>query len=188
MNCDRDRRNLHPRIARTIALVPILVGAMLCSYFAYGMVWGMFAGSRPDNPALYAVAIASVVLLAIPVIGYGGSLYIWWPTFRHHSRRHAVVVKVTIAYLAVLSPGILLVFLANALLGILLTIVLALIGCGVAVIVINRKLAAPDHAGGAVPCPHCAYDMRGQHECRCPECGAQFTVGELIIPAPNPYA
>ncbi len=171
----------------------MIVGMILASYFACVMILVASFSAGPGgggtgNTNVFQVVAMTVLFAAVPLIGYGGSLWIWWPTFRHHPRRHAVVAKITIVYLAVLSPGILLIFLANADLGIALTIVLALIGCGVAVIVMNRRLRAPSRAGGAVPCPHCAYDMRGQHECRCPECGAQFTVGELIIPPPSPYA
>ena len=191
MKRGHDRRNLHPRLARTIALAPIVLGTTVCSSVAYVIgIIPSFARSVPGTTlsALYPIVVFIVFVWAIPVIGYGGSLWIWWPTFGHHPRHRAVVLKATVVYLAVLSPSILLTLLLDPFLGSMASIVLALIGCGVAVIVINRKLAAPDHAGGAVPCPHCAYDMRGQHECRCPECGAQFTVGELIIPAPNPYA
>lgn len=196
MSRDRDRRNLHPRIARTIALVPILFGTALASYFAIATALsGVFPATRGSggagNAAIFGYACVAIAFAAVPVIGYGGGLCIWWPTFRHHPRCRVVLLKFTIPYLALLALGMFLPLLSNVLLvalGVLATNVLALIGCGVAVIVINRKLAAPSRGGGAIPCPHCGYDMRGQHECRCPECGAQFAVGELVIPPPNPYA
>jgi len=54
-----------------------------------------------------------------------------------------------------------------------------LIGGGIALIVVARICWEP-REGPAVPCPKCGYDLRGQQECRCPECGQQFTVGELM--------
>ena len=40
-----------------------------------------------------------------------------------------------------------------------------------------------DHGQPAagVPCPHCGYDMQGQSDCRCPECGERFTIGDLRL-------
>lgn len=32
-----------------------------------------------------------------------------------------------------------------------------------------------------VNCPNCHYDMTGLRETRCPECGAEFTIDELIL-------
>jgi hypothetical protein len=187
MNRERDRQNLHPRLARTIALVPLILGMMLGAYVAFAFaISGALAPSVTSSP-FYAYAALAIAVGAVPVIGYGGSLFIWWPTFRHHPRRRAVALKVTIAYLAALSPGLVLSFVPGAGLGVLLSIVLGLLGCGVAVIVINRKLAAPSRVGGVIPCLRCGYDMRGQQECRCPECGAQFTVGELVISPPGLY-
>lgn len=40
--------------------------------------------------------------------------------------------------------------------------------------------AMPAVPGEALPCWTCGYDLRGQCECRCPECGTQYKVGELI--------
>lgn len=32
----------------------------------------------------------------------------------------------------------------------------------------------------SVRCPSCSYSMNGLHECTCPECGARFTIDELL--------
>jgi hypothetical protein len=34
--------------------------------------------------------------------------------------------------------------------------------------------------GGAVACPTCGYNLTGLREARCPECGSQFTVDQLL--------
>lgn len=35
-------------------------------------------------------------------------------------------------------------------------------------------------AGDVLCCPRCGYNMTGLHEARCPECGAQYTLNQLI--------
>ena len=41
-------------------------------------------------------------------------------------------------------------------------------------------------AGADVPvCPTCGYNMTGLTEARCPECGAQFTLNELLAGQPS---
>ena len=30
-------------------------------------------------------------------------------------------------------------------------------------------------------CPSCGYDLRGQRQTRCPECGRAYTIQELIL-------
>jgi hypothetical protein len=32
---------------------------------------------------------------------------------------------------------------------------------------------------GAVPCPQCGYDLRGQRNTQCPECGRAYQLGEI---------
>ena len=39
-----------------------------------------------------------------------------------------------------------------------------------------------------VYCPKCAYDMRGQRDLRCPECGTEFSIGELLELQPGASA
>jgi hypothetical protein len=40
-------------------------------------------------------------------------------------------------------------------------------------------------AGPAIPCPTCGYDMTGLKGTRCPECGSEFTLDELIAAQPG---
>lgn len=41
-------------------------------------------------------------------------------------------------------------------------------------------------AGGpGIPCPTCGYDMTGLKSTRCPECGSEFTIDELIAAQPG---
>ena len=39
--------------------------------------------------------------------------------------------------------------------------------------------------GPGVPCPTCGYDMTGLKSTRCPECGSEFTIDELIAAQPG---
>jgi hypothetical protein len=42
-----------------------------------------------------------------------------------------------------------------------------------------------DGGGPGIPCPTCGYDMTGLNGTRCPECGSEFTVGELLAAHPR---
>lgn len=37
-----------------------------------------------------------------------------------------------------------------------------------------------------VSCPECGYDLHGLSECRCPECGQQYTIDQLYAAQPRP--
>ena len=37
----------------------------------------------------------------------------------------------------------------------------------------------------AVVCPTCGYNLTGLKECRCPECGTQFTLDQLLASQPS---
>jgi hypothetical protein len=39
-----------------------------------------------------------------------------------------------------------------------------------------------------VSCPACSYNLTGLSECRCPECGAQYTIDQLYAAQPKPLA
>jgi len=44
----------------------------------------------------------------------------------------------------------------------------------------SPRILPPEPSPPFVPhCPECRYDLRGQRECRCPECGREFALGEL---------
>lgn len=61
-----------------------------------------------------------------------------------------------------------------------LWVVQAFSGTGVALGVAWLSTArGGTEAGDRMPCPQCGYDLQGQTACRCPECGATFTLGEI---------
>jgi rubrerythrin len=51
----------------------------------------------------------------------------------------------------------------------------------------NAERAARLAAVGAseIVCPVCGYRMAGLREARCPECGAAFTIEQLVAAQPN---
>ena len=46
-----------------------------------------------------------------------------------------------------------------------------------------RRLTA--HGVPAIACPLCGYDLAGLKEARCPECGASFTLEQLVLARPR---
>jgi hypothetical protein len=44
------------------------------------------------------------------------------------------------------------------------------------------------HGMPALACPLCGYDLAGLTEARCPECGASFTLEQLVLARPRPGA
>ncbi len=47
------------------------------------------------------------------------------------------------------------------------------------------RLAGTGPSVGAVVCPVCGYDMRGVKAAQCPECGVEFTIGQLVAAQPH---
>lgn len=47
----------------------------------------------------------------------------------------------------------------------------------------ERRLRLQAGSTGKLPCPQCGYDLTGLHEARCPECGTQYTLNELLADA-----
>ncbi|HYE20540.1 MAG TPA: hypothetical protein VEA69_18980 [Tepidisphaeraceae bacterium] len=50
---------------------------------------------------------------------------------------------------------------------------------------VRSEPASEAGAAVSVRCPACGYDLRGQREARCPECGAAFSIGELLEKQPG---
>ena len=50
------------------------------------------------------------------------------------------------------------------------------------------RLRALGKDGPGIPCPTCGYDMTGLKGTRCPECGSEFTLDELMAAQPQKAA
>jgi hypothetical protein len=48
-----------------------------------------------------------------------------------------------------------------------------------------RALGRDRVGGPGIPCPVCNYDMTGLKSTRCPECGSEFTLDELLAAQPG---
>ena len=120
-------------------------------------------------------------LLTPVFVFYGGGLLIWWNTVEWTARKRRAVLLTTLTLLLAIGvPAA--SCLLNELLAMFLTLLISLIGGGVALMVVGWICYTPPHertTRDSVPCPQCGYDLRGQRECRCPECGSEFTVGQL---------
>lgn len=171
---------LHPRIGASFALIPLSVGVETIL---------IAVAATLDSSGIFGVhtALLYSLLGIVPVlIFYGGSLLIWSPTVEWNSRKVHRTLWVSIALAAFLVGAAL----AGAfLLGtapLMSALGISLVAGAVSIYVINRVWYTPAHARDASPkttCPNCGYDMQGQHDCRCPECGRQYTVGQLVASA-----
>ena len=163
---------MHPRLTATFALIPAIVALLILLAFLaeeldvrFGnlLTWG-FVGVFPGLAFYFGIGL------------------IWRGTVNWTKSRLIAVASTSAAYLAILAlVGILLAYNTpgqdDVAIALLLT---SLAGCAVALPVASRIVWEPRSAESGAPCPSCGYDLRGQHECRCPECGEQFTVGELV--------
>jgi hypothetical protein len=122
----------------------------------------------------------SPAMLLPGVMLYLGCLLIWRPVVNWTPRRRLGLSGISLAFLLALLlaasvPQLLRWQIDSTLLTLLST---SLAASGLALWATAWICHdAPDPA--KVACPSCGYDLRGQRECRCPECGEQFTVGEL---------
>lgn len=136
--------------------------------------WGYY-GSVLD---WWAAHVTRVLLCTLPALFFfGGGLGIWWRSIDWSPQRCFGVLATGLALLLSLVLAGLFGLISESAQELAL-LVTSSVGAGVALIVVGRICWEPAE-GPAVPCPKCGYDLRGQQECRCPECGTQFTVGEL---------
>lgn len=164
-------RSPHPRVAATFALFPLIVGLEIPMAVLGDFLERHFSSLVAFSPA----ALFPALML------YLGCLLIWWPVIDRTPRRRLgmLVVSLAFALLLLLAAG-LPQFLGWGINSSLVTLVsTSLVASGLALWAtawICHDLPEP----AKVACPSCDYDLRGQRECRCPECGEQFTVGELL--------
>ena len=166
-------RSPHPRVAATFALIPLIVGLEIPI-----VTLGDFL-ERHFN----SVVAWSPAMLLPGLMLYLGCLLIWRPVVNWTPRRRLGLLGISLAFalLLLLAAGVpqLLGWQTYSAIKTLLFTSLMASGLGLwATAWICRDPPEP----GKVACPSCGYDLRGQRECRCPECGEQFTVGELVGP------
>ncbi|MFN0137508.1 MAG: hypothetical protein ACKVS9_15495 [Phycisphaerae bacterium] len=170
---DRTIESLHPRVAATFALIPLTFGVVIGAYLLLSEYW---------------VSAGGWILLLGVVLGpafvfYGGSLLIWWPTVRWTRRKLIGTLVTTLLYvLSIAAVGVPFGVLSGNPMSFVWMLVASLLFGPVALVTLSWICWTPlaeREAAGCVPCPKCGFDLRGQQECRCPECGFVFQVGQI---------
>lgn len=163
-SCDRAAfGSLHPRLAASLAIIPLSLGLAACAISAIS------AGERMSviggTFALHSMPPMALALLWRRTIFRGPSAPLRFMLLAALSGAPVVGCLIVLAGVWWMLPLVVFYayFIVNAVVMIFLTVV-----CW-------RPRSPAD-----LVCPACRYDMRGQRSCRCPECGAEFTVGELI--------
>lgn len=178
---------LLPRILASLALVPATVGLWLLSYLLYMRF--LFSVFTPPSRA--SIILAFLLLSVLPVVVFfGGSLAIWWTAVRWTPDRRRRVFFTIAAFLGLMlvTPTIVALAWIDPWEGIAWSLAVGLLGGAAALVWITVVCHTPRRAAGtrAAPCPNCGYDLRGQRECRCPECGTPFTIGEIMASTREP--
>ncbi len=163
-------RSPHPRVAATFALIPLIVGLEILM-----AVLGDFLESHFNSVVAFLPAGLFPGLML-----YLGCLLIWRPAVDWTPRRRLGLLGISLAFallllLAAGLPPFLRWGRGSSLIALLST---GLVGSGLALWAaawICHDVPEP----AKVACPSCGYDLRGQRECRCPECGQEYTLGEL---------
>jgi hypothetical protein len=171
MSRSRQIRSPHPRVAATFALLPLIVGLEIPIAFLGDFLEGRFN----------SVVAWSPTMLFPGLMLYLGCLLIWWPVVDWTPRRRLGLlgISLVLALLLLLAAGLPRLFGWGTDSSVLTLLSTSLVTSGLALWAtawICHDLPEP----AKVACPSCGYDLRGQRECRCPECGKQFTVGELL--------
>lgn len=140
-----------------------------------------------DDPCLIIAGIATAAMLAL------GWLLIWWTSVRWTVGRIILtLIAPVVTSLAALAVGVatILIIPWGEELGIVLgTIVWGALWLGITPIIWQEtkteRIArlGSESTGRALRCPKCTYDMRGLRDARCPECGTQYTLDELVLAA-----
>jgi hypothetical protein len=183
-----ERRGLVPPLVRDIrdgrAGWPALIGVALAAAAAlisimlvlFGVVEAN--GGRVDDAA-YALGFALIGAVWCPVVA-------WLLTRRGRGQRWVKAIAGVIGVWVIATP--LIAFLEMAIRrSDLLMIACLFAGICASILIISNAL----HGGGGRPledvegrihvtCPSCGYSMVGLASCQCPECGAAFTIDQLI--------
>lgn len=174
-------RPLHPRIIATMALVPFSIAAFIAAYLvANAVTFPWFLGASQ-------AAIAWIVTIGLFVgapfaVAFGGGQLIWNGCVDWTPQRRARVLTINLVQTAALITACVSHVWVESW-AIVIAAEVALIGGGIAIILIARVCYSPPPRSGArLDCPACGYDLRGQRQCRCPECGREFALGDLLEP------
>lgn len=172
---------MRPRLAATLALLPAVVFGW---YFAGNYLFEAVGIAGRPQPSATQVLLFSLFVYSGPFpFYYVIVLGIWWTTVRWTlGRRIGVGIVSAVVVGASAATG--LVALGGGGYDPNLIVPAAAFNCviGPALLVLVAWICYPTAAemgAGKLQCPRCNYDLRGQRECRCPECGLAFALGDL---------
>lgn len=170
---------LHPRIGATFLLIPLAIAIEMTLYVVMGL---LMSTMRSTSPVLTIALIIGLIFLPA-LMTYFGTLIIWSPVVRWTPSRRIRTLAISVLFvLALATLGVLLFIWQSSPLSYTAPGLALLLAC-IAVVVLNLLWYTPPQARGdadGVICPTCGYDLRGQNSCRCPECGTEYKLGELM--------
>lgn len=149
-------------------------------------------------PAGGPPAVGRLLLLWFLLYAFVGAYWIilWWDMVQWNRRRVALTVAATVLSLLI---GVAVALGSLALYPMLLLPPAVLIGGGtvpitwvLSTVLIWRETAAERlgrltaHGMPVIACPLCGYNLAGLSEARCPECGASFTLEQVLLARPRP--
>ena len=161
---------LNPRVGASFALIPMTFGVVVMAYFA------SFLSSSAEF-GIFMLTLAPLMVF------YGGSLIIWLPVVQWTRRKRIGTWMISLCLIGPAGALTALAALTENYIAFSASLGFSLIGGGIALILLNWLWWTPPHeraSSGAVPCPRCGYDLRGQRECRCPECGESFDLSQIV--------
>jgi hypothetical protein len=153
--------------------LPLIVGLAVPLMMLGDLLERHINGFLAFSPAMLFPALAL----------YAGCLLIWKSTITWtFGRRIGVfaIAAVTVALLLAAPPLIVALGAANR--GTLFMLVTGSLSVTGIALWLSSLICYDSPEPAQVLCPSCGYDLRGQRECRCPECGQQYTLGDLARP------
>ncbi len=175
------------RLVINIALGIALTG--FCTLLAYLLAaivpeWGRGVGWGGSYPSDELVAILAVLCAGAFLVG---TLWLWLPKGRWRGVVRPTMYTVAIAAFTI----ILCIWAEGELTGDDELVIFGLIMVGIAGTILvwipplyrmsrGRPVVNTGDGLANVHCPACNYRMVGLHESRCPECGASYTLDELL--------
>jgi hypothetical protein len=173
-----DSLPMRPRLVATLVLIPVV---LVVWYVALNWLLSFMFAPPVTTPtrgsSLNWIGFALVYSGPFPWY-YFAVLAIWWRTVRWTGARRVWVAVISLIVLvaAVVSGTLGAVGVAPLLQIATNSLLVPAALFALSVVCYPRGDELPT---GGVACPRCGYDLRGQRECRCPECGQQFALGEL---------
>jgi hypothetical protein len=168
--------SLHPRLAWTIAMIPITAGAGIAAMLSAGLV---FTGAVPAG--LGRLVLWFVV--SCTALGPLAAWYlIWGRIVRWTPRTQNIAIVIAGAGTMLVTVSLFVLLLQPGPGG----WILVLAGAGVVATLGALGLAlvcrSPGRSGciDEINCPCCGYDLRMQTTIRCPECGTSYTLAALL--------